>query len=62
MGASTPTSEYRLKVLNKIKELERMGRFDKDVEDDPPFEKLKKGEVDYPRRHLSSKIKAWWAT
>ena len=37
MGASTPTSEYRLKVLNKIKELERMGRFDKDVEDDPPF-------------------------
>jgi len=62
VGASTPTSEYRLKVLNKIKELERMGRFDKDVEDDPPFDRLKKGEVDYSRRRLSSKIKAWWAT
>jgi len=62
VGSATQPSEYRLKVLNKIKELERMGRFDLDVEDDPPFDKLKNGEVDYSRRRLKSKFNAWLAT
>ena len=29
-------SEYRIKVQAKIEELEREGKFDIDVEDDPP--------------------------
>lgn len=62
MATAPQISEYRIKVLNRIKELEKAGRFDIDVEDDPPFEKLKKGDVDYPRRRLSSKLKAWFAT
>ena len=48
----------RVKILEKIKELERNRQFDRDVENDPPCIPLKEGEVDYTRRKLSSKIKS----
>lgn len=37
----------RVAILRKIKEYERAGRFDEDVEDDPPSRPIEPGEVDY---------------
>lgn len=50
-------SKDRLKVLNKIAELEREGRFDEDVEEDPPTKELKPENIDYLREKMTSKIK-----
>ena len=47
----------RLQVLDKIAKLEREGRFDEDVEEDPPTRELKPKDVDYLKKKLSSKIK-----
>ena len=49
-------SESRRKVLNKIKEYERAGRFDEDVEDDPPAPELLPDKVDYLCKKPSSKF------
>jgi 1-acyl-sn-glycerol-3-phosphate acyltransferase len=46
----------RLLVLERIKEYEKKGYFDKDVENDPPTVPLKPGQVDYTLKKLSSKI------
>lgn len=48
--------QSRLKVLERIKEYELLGWFDRDVEDDPPTEPLKPGQVDYTLKKLSSRI------
>lgn len=50
-------SKDRLEVLEKIAKLEREGRFDEDVEEDPPTKELKPEEIDYLRRKISSRIK-----
>lgn len=50
-----------MQVLRKIKEYEQTGRFDEDVEQDPPTRQLEVGEVDFLRKKLSSKIKAKFA-
>jgi lipopolysaccharide biosynthesis glycosyltransferase len=50
-------SRERLEVLDKIARLEREGRFDEDVEEDPPTRELKPREIDYLRRKVSSRIK-----
>ena len=47
----------RLEVLDKIARLEREGRFDEDVEEDPPTKELKPDDIDYLRKKISSKIK-----
>ncbi len=47
----------RLVVLEKIARLEQEGRFDEDVEEDPPTRELKPEEVDYLRKKVKSKIK-----
>lgn len=49
-------SEYRLKVLEKIKEYENKELWDKDVEDDPETIVLMPDKVDYLGKKLSSKI------
>ncbi len=46
----------RLLVLERIKEYEKKGWFDKDVENDPPTTPLQPGQVDYTLKKLSSKI------
>ncbi len=51
-------SEQRKAILDKIKELEKQGLFDHDVENDPPFKPIVKGEVDFTTKKLSSKIKS----
>ena len=50
-------SKERLLILEKIARLEREGKFDEDVEEDPPTRELKPEEIDYLRRKVSSKIK-----
>ena len=54
-------NKERQAVLDKINELERQRRFDVDVENDPPFQHLMPGDVDYLRRKWTSKIKTMWA-
>ena len=54
-------SKERQVVLDKINELERLGRFDVDVENDPPYRNLMPGDVDYLRKKITSKMKTLWA-
>ena len=49
-------SPDRVEVLKKIEEYEREGRFDEDVENDPPAPELLPDKVDYLCKKLSSKI------
>ena len=42
--------EERLNIIKKIREYERDGKFDIDVEDDPPTIPLKPNEVDFLRK------------
>ena len=54
-------NEERLKILKKIEEYERDGKFDIDVEDDPPTIPIKPNTVDFERKKIISKIKAKFA-
>lgn len=51
----------RLLVLEKIARLEREGKFDVDVEDDPPTKELLPENIDYLRKKITSRIKAKFA-
>ncbi len=50
--------EDRVKILEKIAKYEQEGRFDEDVEDDPPTKELLPDEVDYLRTGVASKLKS----
>lgn len=47
----------RVEVIEKIAKYEREGRFDEDVEDDPPGRQIEPGEVDYLRKKIGSRIR-----
>ncbi len=47
----------RVAVLRKIEEYERLGKFDVDVEDDPPGEMLLPEDIDYLKRNFISRMK-----
>lgn len=47
----------RVNIVNKIKEYEAEGRFDEDVENDPPTKELLPNKVDYLRKSIYSKVK-----
>lgn len=49
-------SENRKKILDRIEEYERLGLFDKDVEDDPETTPLDPDSVDYTQKKLSTRI------
>ena len=49
-------SENRKKILARIEEYEREGRFDVDVEDDPETTPLDPNTVDYTQKKLSTRI------
>ena len=51
----------RVKILEKIAQFEREGRFDEDVEDDPPGREIQPGEVDYLGAKLTSRIQSKFA-
>lgn len=50
-------NKERLEILEKLREYEKNGWFDKDLENDPPTLPLDYMKVDYTQRKLSSKIK-----
>ncbi len=50
-------SKDRVEVLKKIEEYERAGRFDEDVEEDPPSRVLMPDEIDYFRKGMGKKLK-----
>ena len=54
-------SEERRAILAKIEQYEREGRFDEDVENDPPAPELLPDKVDYLCKKPSSKFKRWLA-
>ena len=54
-------SQGRRAVLERIEEYERLGYFDRDVEDDPPTVPLDYERVDFAYEKLSSRIGAWVA-
>ena len=45
----------------KIEEYERLGLFDRDIEDDPPSRELLPSEIDYPKKGFFAKIKTKFA-
>lgn len=53
----TRRSPDRVAALKKIEEYERDGKFDVDVEDDPPTKELLPNQIDYLRRSPLAKIK-----
>ncbi len=54
-------AQDRLDIIQKIRDYEKKGWFDKDVEDDPPTKELLPENVDYLQKKLSSKIKTKYA-
>lgn len=50
-------AEDRLAVLKKIEEYERCGRFDEDVEDDPPGKPLHPEDIKYLDKSFTSRLK-----
>lgn len=56
-GSNENQSLSRRVVLSKIEQYEREGRFDEDVEEDPPSKELKPEDIDYFRRGLKAKMR-----
>ena len=54
-------SHDRVEVMRKIEEYERAGRFDDDVEEDPPSRVLMPDEIDYLDRGMVKKLKTKFA-
>lgn len=50
-------SKDRVEILKKIEEYEKEGRFDEDLEQDPPGKELKPEDIDYLRNKFSCKLK-----
>lgn len=50
-------SRDRVEILKKIEQYEREGRFDEDVEEDPPSKPLLPEDVDYYRKGINQKLK-----
>ena len=57
----TKRSPDRVAVVKKIEEYEIAGKFDLDVEDDPPTRELLPDEIDYLRRSPIAKLKTYIA-
>ncbi len=51
----------RVEILHKIEEYERDGRFDEDVEEDPPTRQLQPDEIEYVNRTAASRLKTKFA-
>lgn len=54
-------SKERLAILEKIAEYEREGRFDEDVEDDPPAPPLMPDDIEYIQHSIGSKLRTKYA-
>ena len=54
-------AQDRVAILKKIEEYEREGRFDEDVEDDPPSRELLPDEIEYVRKTATERLKTKFA-
>ena len=54
-------AQDRVEILKRIDEYERTGRFDEDVEDDPPGRELLPDEIEYIRKGIINRIKSKYA-
>jgi len=54
-------AQDRVDILSKIEEFEKAGRFDEDVENDPPSKVLMPDDIDYMRKSVSEKLKTKFA-
>ena len=54
---STERAADRVEVVRRIEQYEREGRFDEDVEDDPPGRMLMPDEIEYIRRGKADRLK-----
>jgi len=61
LDSNIKQSPERIKILKKIEELEKQGKFDIDAENDPDGRMLQPGEVDYLQKKFSTKIKSKYA-
>ena len=60
-GHYNDASISRIAVLKKIEELEKAGRFDEDVEEDPPSKELKPEDIDYLHKSLTERMRTKYA-
>ncbi|MBO4356186.1 MAG: 1-acyl-sn-glycerol-3-phosphate acyltransferase [Clostridia bacterium] len=56
-GIDFSLSIERAEIYNKIEQLEKEGKFDQDVENDPPYVRLRPGDVDYCHKKLRTKVR-----
>ena len=56
-----PGHERRKQILEKIVQYEKEGKFDIDVEDDPPYKPIEPHGLDFLHRKLRNKFKSWFA-
>ena len=60
-GHFQDASISRVSILKKIEEYERDGRFDEDVEEDPPTIELKPEDINYLRKSFKDKMRTKYA-
>ena len=57
----TKRARDRVEIVHKIEQFEREGRFDEDVENDPPGNTLMPDDIEYVKKNLLDKIKTKFA-
>ncbi len=57
----TARAKDRVEIVAKIEEYERTGRFDEDVEEDPPSKELKPEDIEYIRKTTAERMKTKFA-
>lgn len=60
-GHYNDASISRIAILKKIEEYEKAGRFDEDVEEDPPAKELKPEDIDYLHKTLNERLRTKYA-
>ncbi|MBE5939241.1 MAG: hypothetical protein E7266_02490 [Lachnospiraceae bacterium] len=60
-GDLSGRSTSRITILKKIEQYEKEGRFDEDVEDDPPAPVLMPEDIDYLHKSIKDKLKRQYA-
>ena len=56
-----PGHEHRQEIFDKIKQYELDGKFDVDVEDDPPYKPIEPHGLDFLQKKFSTKVKSAFA-
>ena len=60
-GRYNDASISRIAIMKKIEEFEKAGRFDEDVEEDPPTKELKPEDIDYLHKTLTERMRTKYA-